>query len=286
MSEYDHPTHQPEQPPHENELQFGAYPAPDRDMPNWRRLEVASHRLGELIAAGISTAMNEHREIDDGTARLIAHVLGRAFGRQSALAGFGQTGEGDYEALRDEYLTIYGSAEAPASTKQLIDWLGTYLVRREDDGTLRHAGEDDLPPKLEQLFVPTDVHVGEEYFTVHVPASYDRTAIEGLTATLHELQLDKDAALQAFLSLPDVNAMSGDIMEDFHENYAGIYLNIEDALDELAEMGERERDVSQYAAQRQLIIEDMTPDYEALREHASDVFDLVEWKGRVYVFYK
>ena len=51
-------------------------------------------------------------------------------------------------------------------------------------------------------------------------------------------------------------------------------------------MGERERDVSQYAAQRQLIIEDMTPDYEALRSHAADVFDLVEWKGRVYVFYK
>lgn len=265
---------------------IAAYPAPDRATPDWRRLEVASRRFGELIAAGITTAMEKHSEIDDGTARCIAHVLGRSIGRHSALAGFGRTGQGDYEALRDEYLAIYNGADAPAPTKELVDWLGTYLVQRENHGALRRFGNEYLPPKLEQLLVPTGIDVSDWHFTVHVPANYGREGIEELTETLHELQLDKDEALQAFLSLPDVNAMGGDIMEDFHENHIGTFDSIEHAIHVLLELDEREKEVHEFAAERHLYIESVTPDYETLLERARDAYDVVEWKDKVYAFYR
>lgn len=40
------------------------------------------------------------------------------------------------------------------------------------------------------------------------------------------------------------------------------------------------------AEERQLVIEQMNPDYEALREEVADAFDLVEEEGRVYAFHK
>lgn len=270
----------------EREQQPVVYPAPDRETPDWRRLEVASRRFGELIAAGITTAIDERSEVDDGTARCIAHVLGRAFGRHSALSGYGRTGKGDYEALRDEYLTLYNAADVPAPTKELVNWLGTYLVQRENHGTLHRFGNEYLPPKLEQLLVPTGIDVDDWYFTVHVPASFGREAIEELAATLHELQLDKDEALQAFLSLPDVNAMSGDIMESFHENYIGTFGSIEDAVHGLLEIDEWEKEVHEFAAERHLYVDNISPDYEALLERARDAYDIVEWKDKVYAFYK
>ena len=69
---------------------------PERTSPDWRRLEVASHRFEHRIANGIAAALAEHREVDHDTARYIAHALGRAFGRESALAEFGRTGESTY----------------------------------------------------------------------------------------------------------------------------------------------------------------------------------------------
>lgn len=279
-------TTQPEHAEPTSERPGAAYPAPDRTAPDLRRFEVSLRRFGELIAAGIAEAMEKHTEIDDGTARCIAHVLGRAFGRESALAGFGRTGEGGYEALRDEYLAIYNGPDASVQAKELIDWLGTYLVQRENHGTLQRFGNEYLPPKLEQLLVPTGVDVGDWYFTVHVPAHYDRAAIEELAGTLHELQLDKDDALQAFLSLPDVNAMSGDIMKDFHENYIGTFDSFEGAVHGLLELDEWEKEVHEFAVERHLYVESITPDYEALLERARDAYDILEWKDKIYAFYK
>lgn len=136
------------------------------------------------------------------------------------------------------------------------------------------------------LFLPTGVDVGDWYFTVHVPASYGCEAIGELDATLHELQLDNDEALQSFLSLPDVNAMSGDIMESFHENYIGTFTSAQDAVHGLLEIDEWEKEVHEFAAERHLYIENVTPDYEALLERARDAYDVVECKGQVYAFYK
>ncbi|WP_339619527.1 hypothetical protein [uncultured Salinibacterium sp.] len=266
--------------------EYESRPARGPDGIDWRRLEVATNRFSQYINEGIAKAQAEHTEIDDPTARCIAHTLGRGLGRESCLAEFGRTGEGSYDQLREEYLVLYCSDTASPEVKELIDWLGTHLIHRDGHQNLRRFQNEHLPPKLERVLVPTGVEVGDWYLTVHVPASYNRAAIEELTATLTELQLDKDVALQAFLNLPDVNAMSGDIMQDFHDNYIGTYMSIEEAVSELAEVDELERDLHDYAEQRHLFIEQVTPDYEALREEAEGVYDIVEREGRVYVFYK
>lgn len=139
---------------------------------------------------------------------------------------------------------------------------------------------------LDNILVPTGIEVGDWYFTVQVPGIYGSSDIAEKTETLRQLSADQDAALRAFLSLPDNNAMSRDIMEDFHQQYVGAFMSVEDALHELAEVDERERDLVEYAAERQLIIEQVTPDYEALHEQVADGFDLVEEEGRIYAFAK
>ncbi|GAA3830496.1 hypothetical protein KACC15558_11010 [Brevibacterium ammoniilyticum] len=261
-------------------------PVAENGTPNWRRFEVALRRYGELIAAGLSTALEKRADVDQGTARCIAHVLGRSLGRDSALAGFGRTGEGDYESLREEYLALHSAEGVSASTRGLIDWLGTYLIRQHHPEARAATYQEVYPPRLTNILVPTGVEVGDWYFTVHVPGTSGSAQIAELSETLTELAADRDTALRVFLGLPDVNAMSGDIMEDFHLQYIGVYSTVEDALHELAEVDERERDVIEYAEERQLIIEQVTPDYDALREQIADGFDLVEHEGRAYVFSK
>lgn len=261
-------------------------PAPERETPDWRRFEVAARRFGELIASGISEAMEQKRDVDSDTARCIAHVLGRSLGRQSALANFARTGEGDYEALREEYLSLHTHESVIASTQELIDWLGTHLVRQKYPDAKPASYVEIYPPRLDNLLVPTGVEVGDWYLRVNIPAIYGAKDIAELKETLGHLSIDKDAALRAFLSLPDINAMSGDIMEEFHQHYIGVYTDREDALHELAEVDERERDVLSYSEDRQLVIEQMRPDYEALHEEVADAFDLIEEEGRVYVFHK
>ena len=259
---------------------------PESGAPDWRRFDIAARRFGELIAAGIATAMEQHSDIDQGTARCIAHVLGRSLGRDSALADFARTGEGDYETLREEYLALHNDPGVAESTQELIDWLGVHLIRKQHPDAKAATYVDIHPPRLDNILVPTGVEVGDWYVTVHVPGIYGSKDVAELTEELSVLALDKDPALRAFLSLPDVNAMSGNIMEDFHAQYIGAYLSIDDALHELAEVDERERDIFTYAEDRQLVIEQMNPDYAALREEVADAFDLVEEEGRVYAFHK
>jgi len=266
--------------------EFEPRPAAEPEGIDWRRLEVALGRFNDFIASGIAQARSEHREIDSQTARCIAHVLGRAYGRDSALATFGRTEEGGYPELRDEYLDLYNHANVDLVTKELIDWLGTHFVERENAGSGRRFMNEHLPPKLERILVRTGVDVGDWHLTVHVPAIYNQAAIDELTQTLAELQVDQDPALRAFLGLPDVNAMSGDIMQDFHDNYIGTFSDIEDAVTVMAEVDEIERDIRDYAEQRHLFIDGIMPDYEALREVAENGYEFVESEGRVYVFYK
>ena len=124
---------------HEPRMTPEARPAPQRETPDWRRLTIARDHFLDTIADGLARAIAVHEEIDEATARCIAHVLGRAYGRDSALAGFGRTGEGSYLSLRDEYLDLYGDEKADPIIKEMIDWLGTYLVRRENTGTGRRT---------------------------------------------------------------------------------------------------------------------------------------------------
>lgn len=263
-----------------------ARPAPKRDEPDWRRLEVAQHRFAPMIADGIAQALAQQTEIDDGTARCIAHVLGRAYGRESALANFGRTGEGQYLSLRDEYLDLYGHERADAVTKEQIDWLGTYLVQRENTGTGRRFMNERLPPKLDQLLVRTTVRVGEGRYLVNVLASWHSGHEDELVELLTTLQLDEDEALQAFLSLPDVSVGTDDIMESFHEAFAGTYPNEEAALRRLSPLEDWETSLADWCIDNGVEPEALEWNYEPLMTRLLDIYDVVEGKEVLHVFIK
>lgn len=271
---------------HEPNFAPGAREAPERASPDWRRLEVASGRFAEPIANGIAQALAEESEIDDGTARCIAHVLGRAYGRESALANFGRTGEGHYLTLRDEYLNLYGDEHADPITKEMIDWFGTYLVQRENTGTGRHFMNEHLPPKLEQLLVRTSIRVGDERFIVNVPASWDSGEEDGLIELLRDLQLPADPALQAFLALPDVSAGTPDIMESFHEAFAGTYKNEEFALRALSPLEDWETSLADWCIDRGVDFDALDWNFAPLMDRLRDLYDLVEQEGQIHAFIK
>lgn len=249
------------------------------------RMARTAGRYENWITEGITAAGTESREIDLMTARLIAHVLGRATGRTSALADFGRTGDGDYEALRDEYLTFYTDATTPPMVREWIDWLGTHLVGRDHLGTGRRFMNEHLAPQLDRLLVRTDLNVGDESLTVHVPASTPRDAIDQLAARLRELGLERDEAMQAFLSLPDVNALTDDLEAAFSSSYVDTFGRPEDVVHGLMEVDEWEKDITEYAHERGFFLEGITPDYEVLIERVRDAYDLVEWKEKIHAFY-
>lgn len=269
-------------------------PAPTPEAPNarqseeidFRRLEVAQRRFSQMISDGIAQALAEQTEIDHSTARCIAHVLGRAHGRESSLAAFARTGEGPYLSLRDEYLAIYTDARADAVTKELIDWLGTYLVHEENTGSGRRFMNDHLPPKLDQLLVRTSIPVNHQRFIVHIPASWDSGEEDGLIELLVDLQLDRDEALQAFLSLPDVSVGTPDIMESFHEAFAGTYPSEEAALRALSPLEDWEKSLADWCIDNGLDFDTLEWNYAPLMERLRGIYDVVELKGALHAFIK
>lgn len=268
----------------------GAYPEarPPQagDAPDFRRLEVARGRFGRKIADGIAQALADQTEIDDGTARCIAHVLGRAHGRESALADFGRTGEGHYLTLRDEYLDLYGDERANADAKELIDWLGTYLVQRENTGTGRQFMNEHLPPNLNRLLVRTGVTISGDRFIVNIPASWHSGDVDGLIETLTDLQLPEDKALQAFLALPGVSAGTKSIMESFHEAFAGTYPDEEAALRALSPLEDWENSLADWCIDHGVEHEALDWNLTPLFERLADVYNLVEQGGRLHAFVK
>lgn len=263
-----------------------ARPAPEPETPDWRRLEVARLRFIDYISDGIAVAAAQQSEIDQGTARCIAHVLGRAYGRESALADFGRTGEGQYLSLRDEYLDLYGDEHADPIVKEMIDWLGTYLVQQEGTGSGRRFMNEHLPPKLDQLLVRTSVRIGEGRFIVNVPGSWHSGHEDELIELLTTLQLDQDEALQAFLSLPDVSVGTDDIMESFHEAFAGTYPNEEAVLRALSPLEDWENSLADWCIDNGVELEALDWNYEPLMERLRGIYDVVEGKEVLHVFIK
>lgn len=103
------------------------------------------------------------------TARCIAHVLGRSLGRESALADYGRTSEGEYDVLREEYLRLHNDPGVTESTQELIDWLGTYLIHQQHPEARTIAYQEVYPPRLDNILVSTDVEVRGCPLTVYVP---------------------------------------------------------------------------------------------------------------------
>lgn len=271
---------------HERQPTPEARPASEGEAPDLRRLEVAANRFGPRIAEGIQLARDSRREITPEIARCIGHVLGRAFGRDSQLAEYGRAGEGTSITLRDEYLALYTNPDVHPAIKEWIDWFGTHLIEREGRAETRWARNKYLPPKLDRTLVATALRIEDDTFNAYIPATLDTDAIGALVDDLRNLSIPQDPALQAFLRLPDVDASAPMLMESFHENFVGEYAFVEDAGRELCELDGLEEVIEEALESRNLPDSAITIDYGLIHEHLLEVYDLVEWKGRVYVFNK
>lgn len=115
-----------------------------------------------LIQSGIERAQDHRSDIDETTARIIA--MGLAPTVVSNLALYAQTGgrgpHTDNAALRAEYLPIYHDPETPDDIRELIDWLGTYLVHRENPQPSK-VSQPEGPPLLRNLLWHTRLSTGE-----------------------------------------------------------------------------------------------------------------------------
>jgi hypothetical protein len=261
-------------------------PTEEREAIDWRRLEVASNRFFDRIADGTAMALTEKTEIDTDTARMIAHVLGRAYGPASHLAEFGRTGEGTYLEMRDEYLRLYNDEQADPVIKEYIDWLGTYLVQRENIGFGRERANPSLPPQLDLILVATDIEFDGESSTFYVPATIRGPYVDALREQLKDLHGMDQEALQAFLTLPDVDASSANLIESFDESFVSSFPTVEEAVESVIELDVREREIDEFAANQGFAIDQLTPDYEVLLEEARQAYDFIPWKGRIHVFNK
>ncbi len=240
------------------------------------------NRTEARIAAGIEHAELSGTEIDEGTARRIARILSRATGSDSALATFAETGVGTYEQLRDEYLAIYRADDAPDEARRWIDWLGTHLVRRENDSWIAKP----LPHPLDQVRVFTTTTIGDEHIIFRVPGTASSADIATTVELLHELQVDQDDALQAYLTLPDVNAMQNNLMESFHENFAGTYVDHETALRALSPLSEWESELVDWCIDHGIEFDALHWNLEPLTSRLAEIYDLIELKGRIHAFIK
>lgn len=262
------------------------YPAPSRELPNWRRLEVASRYFHDRITDGITQATEAQAVIDSDTARCIAYTLGRSLGSTSALGEYSQTAQGNYEALRDEYLAFYNTPEAPDWVVEQINWLGSHLIRSTFPQAKANGYGEQYPPTLRRILVPTQMYIGDQALTAHVPGSYDSAAISKIESNLTQLGTDEKPRLQAFLSLPDTDAASECLVECFEESFAGEFEDIKEVIHATVELDEYEREVSQFAADRFLYFDYINPNYEALEKEVRRIVDVVEQGGRFYAFYK
>lgn len=272
--------------PRHQALETEVRPAPAREVPNWRRFDVASNINADKIIAGLDQALASRKQIRQDTASRIAGVLGRAISPDSHLCAYARTNTGNYEQMRDEYLSLYQDPEAPPRARDLINWLGCYAVRQKFRYAETIQDPEPYPPMLKDLLVPTEVQINDLLGTVHVPGVYGSKDIKDLEQILRELRYNEDPGLQAFLSIPNVNAMSGDIMSDFDNCYMGSWHNHQQALEELCDLDDQERAVQEFANERGLYYDSLTPDYDFFEDRASQAFNLVRIDDETYVFSK
>lgn len=238
------------------------------------------------IEAGITAALEQKREVHLDTARAIAEALSQAISDDSVLARFADTGQGNYLALREEYLPLYGEPTTPAEVRRWIDWFGTFLVRRENTGSGRRFMNEHSDPVLERVLVRTILESQAGQVTVHLPATLNAREIIALTARLETLDELFGTSFKAFLTLPDVNAADPNLMESYRETYVGSFRTIEEALYALTPLEDWETELENWAADHGLGPETVRINLDTIEATMREIFDLVERNGLLHAFNK
>lgn len=239
-----------------------------------------------LMQSGIDQAHDHRRDIDEMTARIIAFNL--ASGLTGNLAFFAQTGgrgpHADNTALRAEYLPIYHDPGTPEGICQLIDWLGSYLVRRENP-TPEPYEQPEGAPLLRNLLWHTRLPVRDEILDLYVRADQPVEVVDALADTLAPLIEREGDPFRAFLTLPGVDATSPDLEESFFDSYRGSFTGRDAATRGLVELDEIEsgmkRLADDYAGGEFVYL-----DRDGLWERLHDVFEIVALNGEYHAFDK
>lgn len=267
---------------HEPRIPMPAYPELSREA------EQPTHdgepSLPERIEAGIAAALEQKREVHLDTARAIAEALSQAVGEDSVLARFADTGHGNYLALREEFLPLYGEPTTPAEVHRWINWFGTFLVQRENTGSGRRFMNEHLDPDLERVLVRTVLQSQAGPVTVHLPATLDAREIIALTARLETFDEFFGISFKAFLSLSDVNAANANLLESYHETYVGSFRTIEEALRALTPLEEWETELATWATDHGLDSETVRINLDAIEATMRTMYDLVERNGLFHAF--
>ena len=146
--------------------------------------------------------------------------------------------------------------------------------------------DGQLPPHLGLLLVRTSVPIGDNTFTVNIPASWDSSEVDGAIEMLTEIRIPEDDALQAFLSLPDVSVGTDNIMDRFREAFAGKYGAEEDLLRALSPLEEWQAELADWCVDHGIEFEALDWNLEPLMERLRAIYDVVQWKGELYAFVK
>ncbi|MET4781624.1 hypothetical protein [Glaciihabitans sp. UYNi722] len=268
----------------------GKYKAelPDADNPNLDAEEPENgDALVEFIESGIDAARERQTDVTEHTARAIARAIANALGDNGLTLGeFARTGAVSYTALSNEFLEVYNDPTTPAQVRTWIDWLGTYLVQANQEGSGWRFMINDAAPQLNRLLVATRISLGCTVSTVHIPASKTLEEVNALTRHLNALPTVGTTPFQVFLTLPDVDASANNVTDSFQDNYVGNFVSIEDALYGLVELEEWETDLHNFAAVRGILTKAVSIDHDMVEAQTREMYDLVEREGVIYAFNK
>lgn len=249
------------------------------------RLRRAANRFENAITLGIGAARSAGREIDDGTAQLIAHVLGRGLGRDSQLAEHGRTRQGDPEAMRAEFTTLWEHPRTGGLAREWINWLSTYLLHSEPGPEVPDGDQVEAARALLRSTLVTDqLNVGGVTLTVNIPASLTGPELREVVARLEQLPEIFEQSFHAFLTLPDVDASAENVADLFEQYFVGRFESEDDAIDGLTPIDEWETRLGEWTAELGLPADAVTLDRSVISAQLREVYDVVEMEGRIYAF--
>ncbi|MCU1580045.1 MAG: hypothetical protein JWP19_2249 [Rhodoglobus sp.] len=242
--------------------------------------------LEDIIGDGIAEATNEERLIDQITARTIARALTHALDDDSPhLDGFARTGVGRRIDIEQEYFELYTDARTPTIVRTWIDWLATFLFNRDYPDVKRDGGLPYDAAAVPEFLVPDSASIGGRVAFLRRPASQTELNRSQMIGRLEPLVSEVGDAFRAYLDLDDVDASQPDLLDKFRSDFAGDFKSVASAIDAVTEIPGWERQLRSWAIERGL--EGMVfIDRDKLEQLARETWDIVDYRGRCYVFDK
>lgn len=248
---------------------------------NIDRLMQAGRHFEYLVEPDLQQAELEQREITDETARVIAHCLGRAYGRGSHLAEYGRTGDGGYDTLRDEYLDIYIESRTPDQIRTWIDWLGTYLMHQ---AAIQVTAITDGARTRRERTVMNDFE--QQQSEEHIPQPDTQDIDPRLAAELMSGIENHGDAFEVYLAHVREPSRQENLEEDFRNVYWGQYPDRKAFVDSNLEALDWRDAVDSVIAQVGIPHGVLNWNYPMLLAYLEAFYDIYDHKGTIHVFLK